>query len=767
MSDLSTPSMPDIPAPSLQNLRQALTALKGAVGGFELPTPDTPDRPGPDDAPWEGPILLRDLITDIQHFIDRLDGYRLHTPSALEILDVEVTQSIQFCNVDGHSSGAAADGAVRLVANKVTVLRVYVERRLGPTGYVPRRFTGEVRVAGQVLKALNGPRPLRTKGSLRRSRIDDSLNFRIPASLCVGVREFNILVHDADQPVLTGGISEDYHRPGRSSVSTLCGAHFWPQPPLRVRGVLLAYAGPDTPTRSFDLPAPAATALIDTLARCLPMLPIQGFDFGPCTTHTVLDDMRKQPPMPNNGWQNTLNMLANLRSASTLRTHFVGLLPKGLPATLGSGTKGIGRPGCAIAPQDHTRAMSHELGHACWLPHLNDGYALEPWDTTYPTYGTFPPFSIGEFGLDTARMALFDPNAAHDFMSYFDGDDVPYPPHIWISPHNYTKLLRNILDSDGTGDFTVSVTVVPSAMMLNFRLYRDGRVELQPSWRVTQVPPQSAPPSALPVRLDLLGHDGEVRDSRRCHLHTGNNDPDGVFVDFHELVPWSDDIAGFAVVRDGRVLATVKNDGRPPRVELRELRRVSRGADLAQLHWSVDAGEAPHAALVRYTNDDGRTYHALAAGLSVAEHVVNLALLPGGERCRLEVTVASGLHSVTVQTPPFKVALKPRTARIVSPRDGQQFARGAPVVLLGAGHSPDGGVCAPDEVAWHSNIEGFLGSGHHLICDELRPGLHHITASLPDGQHGQANASVWIRVGEEAASCAPSGARSNDDATPG
>jgi hypothetical protein len=689
---------------------------------------------------------LRDhLVADLQNIVDRLKGIKPQLPSALQILDVEMTQSTQFFNFDGRSSGAASDNSVSLIANKMTVLRVYVAHRTGPTGYVPARFTGEVRVAGQVLQPLNGIRPLQERAALRRAYIDDSLNFRIPANLCVGLRQFEVRIWDPDRELFQFNVP--LGAGGRSSDSGTYGARFWPQPPMKLQGVLITYAGPQGNTS-----APVGMALVDTVVRFLPMFPIHGFDFGPCTSLTVTDDLSIQPGNKGSAWDSTLNTLANLRTASTLRTYFVGLLPKGLPTSLGSNNVGIGRPGCAIAPQDYTRALSHELGHACWLAHLKDGFAPAPWDTNYPQYGSFPSTSIGEFGLDTARLTLFDPNSDRDLMGYYDPPDVPYPAYTWISPYNYRNMMNNIRDSDGTGDLILVGKLLDTAspmMMLNFRLHRGGRIELRPSWPVTRVLPLSAPLLEPATHIDLLGHGQEILASVRCHEHNDYQDPAGAFLDFHELLSWPEGVTGIAVVRDGRTIDAVKIDGPAPKVSLKEMRRIeSKGVDLAHLHWTVDSGGDPHAALVRYTPDGGRTYYAVAAGIIDTSHLIDLASLPGGDQCRLEVTVSVGLQSATVLTDDFAVMPRPRRARIVSPRDGEIVAVGQPVGLLGAGHSPDSGVCAPDEIVWHSHLQGLLGTGCHVIREDLVAGLHRITMSLPDGHTGMACASVWVRVGE-------------------
>ena len=64
-----------------------------------------------------------------------------------------------------------------------------------------------------------------------------------------------------------------------------------------------------------------------------------------------------------------------------------------------------------------------------------------------------------------------------------------------------------------------------------------------------------------------------------------------------------------------------------------------------------------------------------------------------------------------------------------------------------ARHSPDFGTSADNEVTWTSNVECCgIGSGSRIVRDDLPPGKHAITMRTPDGQGGEASATVWIKV---------------------
>ncbi|HEY9285890.1 MAG TPA: hypothetical protein VIP46_20740 [Pyrinomonadaceae bacterium] len=727
------------------NLREKLDQLKRLTDELRLDLAGVTAEPVDDTRlPSLKKPINQDNVADIIDALNDLKDPYVRR-SGLKIDGVEMTQSVQFYDLHGQGSGADSDNTVPLVAGKDLILRAYVERRAGSFFAPPERFDGVVGYRGKQLSSLNGPRRLQEPAALGRRFIDDSLNFRIPAADCHGTVNFTVRAYEwrPDSRFVVPGRFDNYH-----SAAYRITAVFREVPRMKLTGVLIRFTGSNQ-----NLAAPTGVDLVTTAARFLPMLPTPGFDYNACTVIDYGEDLTVRK-----NWDKLLNIIANLRSASTTRTYYVGLLPAGVASLAGAPARGIGRAGAAVASKDDTRALGHEFGHACQLDHVNVNGPEPPHDPKYPDYGPFPFGSVGEAGLDAARMTLYDPPSSFDFMTYNEnGPTTLFPTSTWISPYHYKKMMNAIRTTEGTGDFPpLIVSFTATVMLFNFRVHRGGRVEVAPSYPVTGLPAirDGRPPAD--IMLDLYDRNGELIDSHRCHRHNPYQDPDGAYLDFHEALPWPEDVGEVVVVRGRRRLGRLRvggERGREVRVEgVRRLEQEGQG-DLARIDWSVsgddpqEGGADETAALVRYSHDGGRTWQAVAADLREARCLVNLDLLPGGDDCRFQLVVSSGLSAAVAESEPFAVRLKPRRAHIVSPRDGQTFRAGDPVVFAGAGHSPDYGTSADDEVAWSSSLECCgLGTGSHLVRDDLPPGTHRVTLATGDGRGGETTASVWIKV---------------------
>src|SRR5262249_46403071 len=153
-------------------------------------------------------------------------------------------------------------------------------------------------------------------------------------------------------------------------------------------------------------------------------------------------------------------------------------------------------------------------------------------DPNYPTYDNYPSGSIGEFGLDTGSFVVFNPANTFDFMSYCGP--------VWVSPYTYVGLKNAITSSPAAAhpERAGGRAVAREYLYLSYRMNREGKVELLPSFHLYGAAPGPEVGPESPVGCDILGADGEVLESHRCHLTNPHMDPDGPVLEFHEVIPW-------------------------------------------------------------------------------------------------------------------------------------------------------------------------------------------------------------------------------------
>jgi hypothetical protein len=427
---------------------------------------------------------------------------------------------------------------------------------------------------------------------------------------------------------------------------------------------------------------------------------------------------------------------------------YIGLIP---PQAGCGGTCGLGGGMTALYFTDDLPEASHEIGHALGRPHTPCSVHASGEDPNYPMYNGYPRGSIGEVGVDATRLTAFDPNTTFDFMSYCDP--------LWVSPWTYQQLSAEI--------FRAARTSAPRALPISpwsaetaefhyvsFRIHRairnePPRVDLTSAFHLRRTAPRFTGDSE--VTVELLGEAGQllgVQAAPQAHAHASAGDP---FVDHRAYFPAHAELRSLRVVRTGIVLAEWQVAARAPSVAITETRHEPH-QDRLFLRWRGDADPEAAPSLsygVRYSHD-GKRWRALAAGLTGSELAIDLASLPGGERCCVQVIASAGLRTAVAETAPFAVSTKPRRVLISSPKAGAEYVVGAPIPLSGAAFSPDFGMAAHEDIGWESRLVGHLGTGQQVTMRELPPGRHRITMYAPDGQGGEAQASVEIRVVEHA-----------------
>jgi hypothetical protein len=284
---------------------------------------------------------------------------------------------------------------------------------------------------------------------------------------------------------------------------------------------------------------------------------------------------------------------------------------------------------------------------------------------------------------------------------------------------------------------------------LNFRLMRDGSVRLLPSFRLRSPGPPARSDPETSIFCELRTADARVLRSYRCHRSDFHSDPEGPCIEYHEVIPWPPDAASLAFFRNGTELSVVDIEPESPAFAEPPAIEMEPGENRITLRWASirGAAEADLQHMVRYSNDAGETWQAVTAALTASEAVIDIDTLPGGPECLFQVvTYSDRLLTSTAETTPFPVEVHPRRAYILSPEPGAEYSARQTVPLRGTGYSVDFGTAALDEVAWTSNVDGFLGYGFELFINSLSQGVHTLRLGVADGLGEEASAAVRVTI---------------------
>jgi hypothetical protein len=647
---------------------------------------------------------------------------------------IEWTQAIQYFLINGQGSGFAGNNTVPMVANKDLILRVYVNVAPSRLGVVGVAFvTGTLSYIGYPdLSPINGSIQEVPTNWINRGNANHTLNFRVPAAHCTGVRVFNLTVF-GKPPVLvpdTMALNLRQPPPCYNEVTTFL-VSFDNVPQVRIHGVLIHYTG-----RNLDIPNPSGWDLLNTLAFVEQVYPIDGFNY---TAFDVIDFAGDLTAGGGGGcgvgWDELFTLLQNMRNGSHTSDIFVGLLPSGVPTV---GVIGCGGGGVAISFVDQGQVLAQEIGHAFGRRHAPCGNPAGP-DPNYPTYDSYPSGSIGEFGFDTSNSQVWNPAGTFDYMSYCGP--------VWTSPYTYIGLKDAITASQAAThpDRAGGRNMVGEHLHLNFRMHNDGKVDLLPSYILDGPAPAPVMSTESPVWCHLVDAGGNVINSYRCRYSNPHQDPEGALVQLHANVPWDPATKTIRFLRGGTVTDKIDVEAGPPRLAVKPPIPMEKDANLMKVEWDGQHAQKLNY-MLRYTHDGGKTWRAVAADLTASSYTVHLETLPGGDRCAFQVVASSGLRTTTALTDYFEVKRKPRQARILSPNPGAAFRQGESVVLVGRGFSPDFGTPEFAEVVWNSNLDGHLGVGFRVVTNTLSIGRHRITVSVPDGMGGEVSAGVAISV---------------------
>jgi hypothetical protein len=637
----------------------------------------------------------------------------------LSIIRVEATQAIQFCmsalplcqDVNGRPS-ACADNTVPLVAEKPTVLRLYV------TGATPGALVGGVAwrpvpsgAYGSTF-TIEGSSGMRAK-ALPLARTDPSTTLQVPLRPhTAGTYQFELsaVEYDAAGHVVANA----------SSTITL---EFVERRRLRIRLVRIHYTGTQNGVKK-DVAPPSVQefwAATDYAQQVLP-IPSPGFVIVKNSVAEYDGDFtRIDPGAHDTTWPgyaanrgttgNLLNILDTLATAESMPPDviYLGIYPGGVNMAAFTGWSA----GRWIISDLDGETIAHELAHKNGVPqHAPCGGPanVDPNFPNFPAFSALPAASIGEVGFDCSTLRTHDPQATLDLMSYCAPK--------WISPYNYQKIFDAVPPlpppppSPGGDRPNQSVFV-------SIQQIRDRWIIVDLPHFARPIPPR---PPIGPTEYEVIARDdARTVVARTPAVPASQEVPlDDVGELLEAELPWHPRTATFELVRGDQVLAR-HEVGSPPdlEVDFPSLSDLEQGQ--GQISYRVDARSDDDVTVaVRFTRDGGATWSATVAHGSTGTVDVEALIDGPGPECRLEVLASAQSHTAVAASDTFPV--RPRETPIQAWALETRVSAGEPVQLLAV---VNGGAARSSGISWTSDLDGELGQGARLSLP-LRAGRHRI-----------------------------------------
>lgn len=397
--------------------------------------------------------------------------------------------------------------------------------------------------------------------------------------------------------------------------------------------------------------------------------------------------------------------------------------------------------------------LAHEIGHNLDRKHLNIGGAAGPYETSYPyPLNRYNDVGNNALGLDPLTGTSI-PNNTSELMGY------QFP--VWTSDFTISQVMPNL------PDLPSGVAVPLSRMSLNAgaSVWMLGAVVGDDTSEIAA--PQLVPDLASRTRLAAEFAAG---DAFRYEFVAYRNDGSSYTV-----------AASAADAGDGPadtvVIGSMTADATVVKLTLRKIGTV---IDLAE---SLGGGAAPTLAVlfpaggetfgarftakwaandpdgdtvrttVRYSHDNGSSWHTLAVGTPLQSLAIDPSRLPGGAMCLLQFIASDGILSTLTTSEPFVVPTKAPEVHIVmrnhTPQYGLDTLRasaGELIKLESHGFDAEDGL--PINYNWNvtNGFRTLTGTGMDMDLPPLQAGTWNIILTADDSDKQTATAIATLVV---------------------
>lgn len=353
--------------------------------------------------------------------------------------------------------------------------------------------------------------------------------------------------------------------------------------------------------------------------------------------------------------------------------------------------------------------------------------------------------SIGEYGINVDNLFTVGTSPVFDPANFNDLMESPNSGTRWISPYTYKKLMQDFLAPTAPTNAAPSFAGMAETNVAKEQQYgehlivqgvlypHDDKVSLKPLYHMPRYPNRHGSQAETNDYAILLV-DAQDRtlyctplvDFRHKPIRREDQFGKRVVseVPFFAALPFFPNTAALEIFRGRQQLARVERPANSPLVSKLTIEKDEKQWSLS---WKAKHPDnLPLEYMVWVTLDDGKRWHRIGHELQKPAFRFDPNGLAGGAHCRLRVYASDGFNTTYTQSETFKLPLKPPVVTPLNFEDGDTLPAHRPILLEAVAISHRDGSLEPEQITWHSNIQGELGKGEQTWV-ELEEGNHTIS----------------------------------------
>lgn len=666
----------------------------------------------------------------------------------LTVLGMEVTQGIQ-CFDDSMGDMDCEDNSVPLVANRPTIVRLYVdvsgvpflEAISGVTARLCVRREGDAE-PGTTIWPSNGPIGWRVgaaAGTLdaKRQSADFTLNFLLPEEWLTG----RVILRPQVNPDWACGPWESEENRANNWGDELT-VEFQEHGPLSI-----AYLGVEV---DGERPDDRVENAWEWLYKVWPVgdpptyTPVAGEGLQ---VDYDLDELDEQPELLiadlNELYEGLV--MAWLEGGPLPPRILFGWTPTGDNPSIYGWSDPAWCEDCQggslvawhrDASHRFEKGLVHESAHNFNQHHPYGAGVPWPYDDSW----------IQEYGFDVAQMEVKGTDLLDVMNQGWSTAGV------WLSPFTYKGIYEAAPWGTWRAAGLSANSISQEYALIRGEVRRDQTGRIEPIYRISSTirPPIQGPRPGTGYCVQFLDNVDRLLSSR-CFNASFVDEDSGKTLDsapFFMIEPYPAETARIRLVKEQTVLDERVVSPNTPQVGVLAPNGGEQWDGVQTITWQAsDADGDVLTFSVFYSPDDGQSWHLVATGLTEEQVRWDTSQVGGGQKARLMVVVTDGINTASDDSDgSFRIALKKPVARIASPADRATFQRPEAVLLLGRGFDPEDGELRGEALVWSSDRDGLLGTGNHIVTPELSRGRHVITLTVTDSDGASSTASVTIYV---------------------